>query len=116
MKRIQALLFILLMSVFLFSSCENDAIMKEKQRLEAVETELLKAISEKNTEYAKLLCVKMRWQYVGTTAGAITECEELAKIWDEKSRSYLRSMGLNPVEILGEKPVEKSDWDKFLGK
>ncbi len=49
----------------------------------------------------------MKWEYVATTAGADAKCKKLAEIWDDKRRNYLKIIGLNPNEILGEKPKPK---------
>lgn len=104
--KLKSLLFGVAMLLF-FSSCEDKSINKEIERLQNLEKELNKAISEKNTERAKLICIQMEWEYVATTAGADTKCDELAEIWDDKRRNYLKIIGIDPVEILGEKPKPK---------
>ena len=93
--------------VCLFSSCEQKNIDTEIKRLQRLEKELVKSISEKNTERAKLLCIQMKWEYVATTVGADVKCKKLAEIWDDKRRNYLKIIGIDPVEILGEKPKQK---------
>ena len=93
--------------VCLFSSCEDKNINKEIERLQTLEQELNKTISEKNTERAKLICIQMKWEYVATTVGADIKCKKLAEIWDDKRRNYLKIIGIDPVEILGEKPKPK---------
>ena len=93
--------------VCLFSSCEQKSIDNEIERLQTLEKELNKSISEKNTERAKLICIQMKWEYVPTTAGAEVKCKKLAEIWDDKRRNYLKLIGIDPVEILGEKPKPK---------
>ena len=93
--------------VCLFTSCEDKNINKEIERLQTLEIELNKSISEKNIERAKLICIQMKWEYVATTAGADTKCKNLAEIWDDKRRNYLKIIGVDPVEILGEKPKPK---------
>jgi hypothetical protein len=94
--------------VCIFSSCEDKSINKEIYRLQSLEKELNKTISEKNTERAKLICIQMKWEYVASTVGADAKCKKLAEIWDDKRRNYLKIMGLNPDEILGERPNPKS--------
>jgi hypothetical protein len=93
--------------VCLFSSCEQKNIDAEIKRLQSLEKELVKSISEKNTERAKLLCIQMKWEYVATTVGADGKCKKLAEIWDDKRRNYLKIIGIDPNEILGEKPKPK---------
>jgi len=105
--KIKQLLFGLIL-VCLFSSCEQKNIDSEIGRLQSLEKELTKSISEKNTERAKLICIQMKWEYVATTVGADAKCKKLAEIWDDKRRNYLKIMGLNPDEILGERPKPKS--------
>ncbi len=103
---LKSLLFILAMLLFL-SSCEQKSIDTEIERLQTLEKELNKSISEKNTERAKLICIQMKWEYVPTTAGADVKCKKLAEIWDDKRRNYLKLIGIDPIEILGEKPKPK---------
>jgi hypothetical protein len=93
--------------VCLFTSCEQKSIDTEIERLQTLEKELNKSISEKNTERAKLICIQMKWEYVATTVGADVKCKKLAEIWDDKRRNYLKIIGIDPVEILGEKPKPK---------
>lgn len=93
--------------VCLFTNCEQKNIDTEIERLQGLEKELIKSISEKNTERAKLLCIQMKWEYVPTTVGADVKCKKLAEIWDDKRRNYLKIIGINPVEILGDKPKPK---------
>jgi hypothetical protein len=93
--------------VCIFSSCEQKNIDTEIVRLQGLEKELVKSISENNTERAKLLCIQMKWEYVATTVGANTKCKRLAEIWDDKRRNYLKIIGIDPVAILGEKPKPK---------
>lgn len=93
--------------ICLFASCEDKSINKEIERLQSLEKELNKTISEKDTVRAKLICIQMKWEYVATTAGAAVKCKKLAEIWDDKRRNYLKIMGLNPDEILGERPKPK---------
>lgn len=103
---LKSLLFGVAMLLF-FSSCEQKSIETEIVRLQRLEKELNKTISEKNTDRAKLICIQMKWEYVATTVGADVKCKKLAEIWDEKRRNYLKIMGINPNEILGEKPNTK---------
>jgi hypothetical protein len=93
--------------VCLLTSCEQNNIDTEILRLQGLEKELNKTISENNIERAKLICVQMKWEYVATTAGADAKCKKLADIWDDKRRNYLKIIGIDPVEILGEKPKPK---------
>lgn len=93
--------------ICLFTSCEQKNIDAEIERLQRLEKELNKTISEKNLERAKLICIQMKWEYVATTVGADAKCKELAEIWDDKRRNYLKIIGIDPVEILGEKPKAK---------
>ncbi len=93
--------------VCLFTSCEQKSIDTEIERLQTLEKELNKSISEKNIERAKLLCIQMKWEYVPTTVGADVKCKKLDEIWDDKRRNYLKIIGIDPVEILGEKPKPK---------
>ena len=103
---LKSLLFSLAMLLFL-SSCEQKNIDTEIERLQLLEKELTKSISEKNIERAKLICIQMKWEYVSTTVGADVKCKKLAEIWDDKRRNYLKIIGIDPVEILGEKPKPK---------
>ena len=103
---LKSLLFSLAMLLFL-SSCEQKNIDTEIGRLQTLEIELNKSISEKNIERAKLICIQMKWEYVATTVGADVKCKKLAEIWDDKRRNYLKIIGIDPVEILGEKPKPK---------
>ena len=91
----------------LFTSCEQKSIDAEIERLQTLEKELNKTISEKNIERAKLICIQMKWEYVATTVGADVKCKKLTEIWDDKRRNYLKIIGIDPVEILGEKPKPK---------
>ena len=93
--------------VCLLTSCEQKNIDTEIERLKGLEKELNKTISENNMERAKLICIQMKWEYVATTVGADVKCKKLAEIWDEKRRNYLKIIGIDPVEILGEKPKPK---------
>jgi hypothetical protein len=93
--------------ICLFASCEDKSINKEIERLQSLEKELNKSISEKNVERAKLICIQMKWEYVATTVGADVKCKKLAEIWDDKRRNYLKILGIDPVTILGEKPKPK---------
>lgn len=103
--------------VFLFliftSGCENDGIADEIMRLKALEKELIQTISEKKTEKAKILCIQMKWEYVATTVGAAAKCKMYADIWDDKRRNYLKAIGINPIEVLGEKPMPKPQLKTF---
>lgn len=103
---LKSLLFGVAILLF-FSSCEQKNIDNEILRLQSLEKELNKTISEKNTERAKLICIQMKWEYVATTVGADVKCKKLAEIWDDKRRNYLKIIGIDPVEILGEKPKPK---------
>ena len=103
---LKSLLFSLAMLLFL-SSCEQKNIDTEIGRLQTLEKELNKTISEKDTGRAKLICIQMKWEYVPTTVGADVKCKKLTEIWDDKRRNYLKIIGINPVEILGEKPKPK---------
>jgi hypothetical protein len=105
--KIKRLLFGFIL-VCLFSSCEQKNIDSEIERLQILENELTKNISEKNIEHAKLICIQMKWEYVATTVGADAKCKKLAEIWDDKRRNYLKIIGLDPNEILGEKPKTKT--------
>jgi hypothetical protein len=100
--------------VCILTSCEQKNIDTEIERLQTLEKELNKSISEKNTERAKLICIQMKWEYVATTAGADAKCKELAEIWDDKRRNYLKIIGLDPNEILGEKPKPKTFKEKLI--
>jgi hypothetical protein len=100
--------------LLLFSSCEQKNIHAEIVRLQGLEKELNKAISENNTERAKLICVQMKWEYVPTTVGADVKCKKLAEIWDDKRRNYLKIIGIDPIEILGEKPKPKTLQERLL--
>lgn len=93
--------------VFLFTSCEQKNIDTEILRLQGLEKDLVKSISENNKDRAKLLCIQMKWEYVSTTVGADVKCKKLTEIWDDKRRNYLKIIGIDPVEILGEKPKPK---------
>jgi hypothetical protein len=99
---LKSLLFGIAMVLF-FSSCEDKSINKEIERLQSLEQELNKTITENNIERAKLICIQMKWEYVATTAGADAKCKKLADVWDDKRRNYLKIIGLDPIEILGEK-------------
>ena len=103
---LKSLLLCITMLLF-FSSCEQKNIDTEIERLQLLEKELTKSISEKNIERAKLICIQMKWEYVSTTVGADVKCKKLAEIWDDKRRNYLKIIGIDPVEILGEKPKPK---------
>lgn len=104
--KLKQLLFGFILVCF-FTSCEQKNIDTEIARLQGLEKELTKTISEKNTERAKLICVQMKWEYVPTTVGADVKCKKLAEIWDDKRRNYLKIIGIDPVTILGEKPKPK---------
>lgn len=110
---LKSLLFVITMLLF-FSSCEDKSINKEIERLQSLEKELNKTISQNNIEHAKLTCIQMKWEYVATTAGADSKCKKLAEIWDDKRRNYLKIIGLDPIEILGEKPKPKSLKEKLI--
>lgn len=110
---LKSLLFGVAMLLF-FSSCEQKSIETEIVRLQRLEKELNKTISEKNTDRAKLICIQMKWEYVATSVGADVKCKKLAEIWDEKRRNYLKIMGINPNEILGEKPKPKTLKEKLV--
>lgn len=105
--KLKQFLFGLLLAC-LFTSCEQKSTDTEIERLKTLEIDLNKSISEKNTERAKLICIQMKWEYVASTVGADSKCKKLAEIWDDKRRNYLKIMGLNPDEILGERPNPKS--------
>ena len=94
--------------VCLFTSCEQKSIDTEIERLQSIEKELIKSISQNDINHAKVLCVEMKWGYVATTGSADAKCKKLAEIWDDKRRNYLKIIGIDPVEILGEKPKSKS--------
>lgn len=89
--------------LLLFSGCEQNNIDSEILRLQNLEKELNKTISENNYNRAKLICIQMEWEYVATTAGAGSKCKKLAEIWDNKRRNYLKLIGFNPEIILGKK-------------
>jgi hypothetical protein len=110
---LKSLLFSIAMVLF-FSSCEDKSINKEIERLQSLEQEFNKTISENNIERAKLICIQMKWEYVATTAGADAKCKKLADIWDDKRRNYLKIIGLDPIEILGEKPKPKTLKEKLI--
>lgn len=110
---LKSLLFSIAMVLF-FSSCEYKSINKEIERLQSLEQEFNKTISENNIERAKLICIQMKWEYVATTAGADAKCKKLADIWDDKRRNYLKIIGLDPIEILGEKPKPKTLKEKLI--
>lgn len=103
---LKLVLFSVAMLIF-FSSCEQKSIDNEILRLQTLEKELTKSISENNIERAKLICIQMKWEYVANTAGADVKCKKLTEIWDDKRRDYLKIIGIDPVEILGEKPKPK---------
>lgn len=100
--------------VLLATSCENNSINDEVVRLQRLEKELVKAISENKTKTATLICIQMKWEYVATTAGPASKCKALAEIWDEKRRNYLIIMGIDPIKILGAKPKPKSFKEKLI--
>ena len=104
--KLKRILFGLLI-VCSLTGCEQKNIDTEIERLQTLEKELNKSISEKNIERAKLICIQMKWEYVATTVGAGVKCKKLAEIWDDKRRNYLKIIGIDPVEILGEKPKPK---------
>ncbi len=104
--KLKQLLFGFLLAC-LFTSCEQKSIDTEIERLQSLEKDLIKSISKKNTERAQLICIQMKWEYVATTVGAGVKCKKLAEIWDDKRRNYLKIIGIDPVEILGEKPKAK---------
>ena len=110
---LKSLLLVITMLLF-FSSCEDKSINKEIERLQRLEKELNKTISEKEIENAKLICIQMKWEYVATTAGADAKCKKLAEIWDDKRRNYLKIIGVDPNEILGEKPKPKTLKEKII--
>lgn len=100
--------------VCLFTSCEQNDINTEIERLQSIEKELIKSISQNDINHAKVLCVEMKWGYVATTGGADAKCKKLAEIWDDKRRNYLKIIGVDPVEILGEKPKPKTIKEKLI--
>lgn len=100
--------------VCLLTGCEQKNIDTEILRLQGLEKELNKTISEKDTERAKLICVQMKWEYVPTTVGADVKCKKLTEIWDDKRRNYLKIIGIDPVTILGEKPKPKTLKEKLI--
>lgn len=100
--------------VYTFTNCEQKNIDTEIERLQSLEKELNKTISQNNIEHAKLLCIQMKWEYVATTAGAGSKCKKLAEIWDDKRRNYLKIICVDPVEILGEKPRPKTLKEKLV--
>ncbi len=97
-----------------FASCEDNSINKEIERLQSIEKELIKSISQNDINHAKVLCVEMKWGYVATTAGADAKCKKLAEIWDDKRRNYFKIIGVDPEEILGEKPKPKTIKEKLI--
>jgi hypothetical protein len=116
MKQFKFITTALLMSFFLLSSCglggpsEQDILKKaEVVRLNKVETEIKEAVSTKNYDKAKLLCLSLRWEYVlpGNISDGGTN-EDLVILWDQKSRNYLKFMDFDPIKILGEKPRKKT--------
>lgn len=113
MKRFLLLTFLLTLFISLTSCKDGEKIEAAKQRLQQIEREVMKAISEKNFEYAKVLCVQMKWEAVAKSGPGQSECRKLKQIWDEKSRSYLKSMGFNPDELLGKKR-EKSTLEQIM--
>jgi hypothetical protein len=102
MKFKQLLFGFLLVSTF--TSCEQKNIDIEIERLQSLEKDLIKSISEKKTERAKLICIQLKWEYVATSVGAAVKCKKLYEIWDDKRRNYIKIIGIDPDEILGEKP------------
>ena len=100
--------------VCLFTSCEQNDINTEIERLQSIEKGLIKSISQNDINHAKVLCVEMKWGYVATTGGADAKCKKLAEIWDDKRRNYLKIIGVDPVEILGEKPKPKTIKEKLI--
>lgn len=66
---LKSLLFGITLLLF-FLICEDKSINKEIERLQSLEKELNKTISQNNIEHAKLICIQMKWEYVATTAGA----------------------------------------------
>jgi len=102
----------LIASVVLTSCGENKQDLLEAEelvRLNKVETEIKQAIAEQNHDYAKLLCLSLKWEYIlpGNVSDGGTN-EEKIILWDQKSRNYLNLMGFDPVKILGEKPKRKT--------
>jgi hypothetical protein len=110
---LKSLLFGITLLLF-FLSCEDKSINKEIERLQSLEKELNKTISQNNIEHAKLICIQMKWEYVATTAGADAKCKKLAEIWDDKRRNYLKIIGVDPLDILGEKPKPKTLKEKLV--
>lgn len=106
--------FFVFLIIYSLMGCEQKNIDAEIARLQELEKEVINDISEKRLEQAKLICVKMKWGYVATTAGAAGKCKKLAEIWDEKRRNYLTVIGVKPDDILGEKPKPKSFQERFL--
>lgn len=104
--------------VLLATSCgtsfEDKSISDEVDRLQRLEKELVKAISENKTKSATLICIQMKWEYIATTAGAASKCNKLTDIWDDKRRNYLIVMGIDPIKILGSKPKPKSFTEKLI--
>ena len=112
MKIVRVFFFFLI--IYNLMGCEQKNIDTEIERLQSLEKELNKTISQNNIEHAKLICIQMKWEYVATTAGADSKCKKLAEIWDDKRRNYLKIIGLDPIEILGEKPKPKSLKEKLI--
>ena len=111
--KIKQLLFGFLI-FFFASSCEDANINNEVARLQRLERELVKSISENKTKSATLICIQMKWEYVATTAGAASKCKKLTDIWEDKRRNYLIIIGIDPIKILGAKPQPKSFKEKLI--
>ncbi len=106
--------FFVFLIIYTLMGCEQKNIDAEIARLQELEKEVINDISEKRLDHAKLICVKMKWGYVATTAGAAVKCKKLAEIWDEKRRNYLTVIGVKPDDILGKKPKPKSFQERLL--
>jgi hypothetical protein len=113
MKELITIFGTFLIASVVLTSCgesKSDILQAEElMRLNKVETEIKQAIADKNYDHAKLLCLSLKWEYIlpGNVSDGGTN-EEKVILWDEKSRSYLRIMGFDPLEILGEKPKRKT--------
>ena len=117
-KQFTNIISTLIMVLFLTSSCgesKSDILIAEELvRLNKVETEIKQAITDKDHDYAKMLCLSLTWAYIlpGNVSDGGTN-EEKIILWDQKSRNYLHLMGFDPVEILGEKPKRKTMKEKL---
>lgn len=72
------------------SSSHDDAVEKEKQRLENIMTQINTALFEKNYVYAEVLCSQLKWEHFDSYTSRDTD--KLAKKWDEKREEMLNTI------------------------